>query len=377
MLQRMDYGPDHAIIKRFPLLYIKENFGDLHTIQLNLCRKEGLFYLITYKALIGTKPTSTIHLCKIGKRKELLESEAETIATSNWENHLTKGGYTKNKSGEPGGLAPLPMLAKLFQNEKHKLAYPVLTQPKLNGFRCMAIKQDGIVSCWSKVGNRFQTTLNIELALQDMMVEGECVDGELYKHGVPFEELSGSIRNVKNNASVAELHLYDIVGVTTPQVIRIAKLQAYASRHELIKVVETKQAKSEEEVLANSAEYVRQGYEGGMVRTLYDFYRINYRNAKLLKVKNFDETEFEVVSFTNGKGTDEGCVIWVCGTPLNEIGDRRTFNVRPRGTLKRRAEQFKNGYDYIGKFLTVRHLGLNKSGIPNHATGLKFKGDLE
>lgn len=345
----------HGAVRSWRVWTIKPDYNYLARTEFGMVG--GTQQTATKSCLIGDEPIEAIH-------------DAQKFIVSMWERQKKKG-YTENKNGEPEGDAPLPMLAKLFENEKHKITYPVAVQPKLDGFRCIAIKKDGIVSCWSRRGLRFETTGAIEADLNEQMLEGDVYDGELYKHNTDFNLLSGEIRNASKNKSTAQYHIYDFIHKEKLQAVRLGKINDLKET-ENIKVVHTVIANSEQEVYAITDEYIAQGYEGGIVRNVFGRYRSKYRSSELLKVKNFLEDDFYIVDFHEGEGKEEGLIIWDLITE-----DGKEFSARPRGTYDQRQELFANGYNHLGKYLTVRYFNKSADGIPRFPVGLRIKERLE
>ena len=55
-------------------------------------------------------------------------------------------GYTFNTDGINVNLAPVPMLAQNYEKHGHKISFPAIAQPKLDGVRCTAkMESDGSI----------------------------------------------------------------------------------------------------------------------------------------------------------------------------------------------------------------------------------------
>jgi hypothetical protein len=87
-----------------------------------------------------------------------------------------------------------------------------------------------------------------------------------------------------------------------------------------------------------------------------------------MKVKLFEDGEFEVVGFTHGEGKYETCVKWICITP-----EGVQFAVNPKGTLKDKKRYLEHGDEFVGKKLTFRFFGKTEDGIPRIAVGHGFR----
>ena len=366
---------------KLPTLYSKDSNGAIRSWNVSLELYAEFYAKTTYGLIGGTMQVAT-KVCLVGERPAVNALEAQKFCLAMWEKQKRKG-YTENKNGEPEGIAPYPMLAKIFENEKHKLEYPVIVQPKLDGFRCISIKKDGKVSCWSRKGLRFETTHQIESILNQVMSEGSVLDGELYRHDKQFDELSGEIRNVKSNSSQAQYHIYDCIEETEPQwrrMIEVNRINTLGYEipnfEDHIQQVLSLPAKTEQDVIEITNGFIQAGYEGGIVRSIYGSYRTNYRSSHLLKVKNFVEEDFKIVDFYEGEGKDEGAVIWECVTPEGE-----QFAARPKGTYEERRKLFAEGSKHLGKYLTVRYPknkgSKSERGVPKHAVGVRIREEME
>ena len=68
------------------------------------------------------------------EQQAILEMESKWIAK-------LKEGYFETVEEAVGQEVVLPMLAKEFSKEEHKISYPVYIQPKLDGMRCLSINK--------------------------------------------------------------------------------------------------------------------------------------------------------------------------------------------------------------------------------------------
>ena len=94
-------------------------------------------------------------------------------------------------------------------------------------------------------------------------------------------------------------------------------------------------------------------------------YELAQRSRGLLKYKDFQDAEFEIIGASEGSGKFKGCVIWKCATESS--GE---FDVVPKGTLEQKKEWFEKKKDFIGKMLTVKFQSFSNKGIPEFPVGL-------
>ena len=113
---------------------------------------------------------------------------------------------------------------------------------------------------------------------------------------------------------------------------------------------------------------LEEGHEGTMIRDKDSMYEVGQRSNYLLKHKDFQTEEYEIVGANEGTGREKGTVIWVCKTQSG-----REFTVRPEGTLETRKNYFKNKNNFLGKLLTVKFQNLTSLGIPRFPVGIVIR----
>ena len=132
----------------------------------------------------------------------------------------------------------------------------------------------------------------------------------------------------------------------------------------LIKPVQTFIADELKDVKTYHDDFVKNGFEGAMIRAMDGPYEVNKRSKYLQKFKEFMEEEFKIVGFHEGSGDEKGSVVWDCITK-----DDKTFAVRPKGTFESRKKLFDDGKKYIGKLLTVIFQEYSGDGVPRFPVG--------
>jgi len=297
-------------------------------------------------------------------------------------------GYFDTIQEAKDTLVVLPMLALDFNKRSHDVSYPAIGQRKFDGVRCMAsINSDGSVSLKSRKGKEFphMKHLRQQIASLKGIPDGAFLDGELYSDTLTFQEVVGLVRRETLKAGDEDklkqisYRLYDmldpddrkagfqkrydglkkILGIGMPFLPQPPKNLILTKNFEL---------DNKEDVKKYHDQFVKEGYEGIMIRNKDGEYGINKRSKHLQKFKEFFDQEFEIVGYEEGTGNDAGTVIWVC---MTENGD--LFKTRPRGTREERTEYFDNGDDYIGATLTVRYFEMTDDGIPRFPVGIAIR----
>lgn len=284
-------------------------------------------------------------------------------AQSKWNKQIDKG-YSE---GEAKPMqATKPMLAHPYEKYGHKIDWGhCCYQPKLDGIRCIATKAEGQVALWSRMGKPITTVPHIVQELQRLMADGEIWDGELYIHGMRFQQITSLVKRAQAGTEKLQYHVYDVVDAERDFKTRyINDVLIRISRRALdpeskIKPVFTSYVVNADEAQQQHDEWVAKGYEGLILRHSGCDYRVGYRSQELLKLKASMDEEFEIIGVKEGEGKFEGLGIFQCKTK-----DGTPFDATPRGTDAERSEFYTNRASYKGKFLTVRFFEWTSSEKP-------------
>lgn len=254
-----------------------------------------------------------------------------------------------------------PMLAKEYSKERAKVRFPMMIQPKLDGMRMLYDSRTQKARSRSGKSGKTgaQETILAELAKADW--DGYTLDGELYKHGRSFQDV---MRAVKSGG--LEYYVYDLVSVSPFQqryeLLKKLYEQAPASVRSVVKLVPTAWCHSHEEVIGKQQQFVKEGYEGAILRDPHAPYA-HARTSYLLKLKSFEDAEFKVVGY---KPHAAGGVVWEC-----ETEDGKRFWAAPTAELKK--EVGSTPASYVGRWLTVKFFGRSEDGVPRHPNAKAFR----
>ena len=217
-------------------------------------------------------------------------------------------------------------------------------------------------------------------------------DGELYKHGMSLQEISGQARKKQSNIDL-DYYIFDVffpMAIANGHHLTSDKRQAYLdyifSKVEplgftSIKRVENYKVNNPIEVKTLFDEFLLEGYEGAIARKDHGIYEYSYsshRSKDLIKIKPYLDDEFEIVGFTQGvAGSNVGAIIWICCAHNNKD---LTFTVVPNMKTKERKDLYKKLIEnelesakYIGKKLTVSYSELSSDGIPQQPKGVVIR----
>lgn len=379
--------------KSFPSLFKKSSTGAILQWDIGV---EGTT-IVTAHGQMGGKIQTTTDKIKSGKnagRKNETAAEEQALkeAQSRW-TKKKKSGYVEKISSARSGATDaliaggaLPMLAKVYEEHLSKIKYPLGIQPKLDGHRCVAILDNyGEVTLWTRTRKPITSVPHIVHQLEHMAGKSQNIrdafplDGELYNHDLKddFEKLTSVVRKqkagVKDHIEAMnhiQYHVYDCMQDMDFMARNSLLADIIILGGKVIELVSTKFVISEEEAGYQFTLHRKLGYEGSMVRLLGVSYE-NKRSAQLLKVKSFQDAEYEITGVEEGRGKLQGHGIFICTT-----NGRDTFNVKMAGETSNLKKFWENKDDYIGRMLTVQFQGKTNTGLPRFPVGLRLRDDL-
>ena len=376
----------------FPTLYKKTSTGAIQFWDIWVePDAQGAAIWTKYGQLDTDSPQTTKDVISkgknVGKKNETSSGQqAEAEAKGKWEKKK-KSGYVESLVGaETGELDDLieggvvPMLAHKFSEQGHKITFPCYTQPKLDGIRCIAIVKDGECTLWSRTRKPIHSCPHIVQELEAAFSDRNIIfDGELYNHDMKkdFEKIVHLVRQTEptEGHEIVQYHIYDLVNdertadSTFEGRLETLEIIFAAYEFESIKQVETQPVFVEEEIMVYFEEFVKRGYEGSMLRNEKSKY-VNKRSYDLLKVKEFQDDEFEIIGIDEGRGKLSGHVVaFKCRT-----AEGKEFFAKMSGDTKRLRDYFTDHKLWEGKRLTVKYQGLTgKESVPRFPVGIAIR----
>lgn len=317
-------------------------------------------------------------------------------------------GYRANKE-DLQALPVLPMLASDYNKVGHRIwekGQGVYGSDKLDGVRCLAKMQDGVVTLESRTGQPYSLPHVIE-ELQRTMREGEVLDGELYLHGKALQDITSAVKRTdpaekfaeaqrkyakcemgteEFGAAFAELEEAIMIAELRPQLqfiifdtvtddefkFRLVELDKVATRFvdagsKFVSVIEYYTVVDDDHlrnVLHPDA--VRRGFEGVMLRCAMGMYESGKRSAYLQKFKTFLDSEFRVIGTLLDK---EGLIVFTCA---NDVKDN-AFDVI-FGSKEQKRIWALTPDAFTDKMLTVKYQTRYKNTLlPQFPTGVAFR----
>jgi DNA ligase-1 len=339
----------------FPILYKYTNTGAIQ--QWHIIVEDDKFW--TVEGQKGGKLTTSLPtVCtskNVGKVNETTPRE-QAVAEANAK-HLKKresGYYLEHELVNEKKFFE-PMLAKDAKESKD-LTFKVRTfvQPKLDGLRC--INQDG--KLMSRNGKPYVACPHLEQS-------DTTFDGELYTHQYKddFNKIVSLCKKQKptpeelaESEAKVEMWVYDYPSHNGVFSERYKALMEYWSQNldkfKGIKIVDTWEVKSWDEIKKYHEIFLGKGYEGTIIRLDLGPYE-NKRSKQLLKYKDFIDEEFKIIGAEEGTGGRTGTIGYFI--MQHDKNPNQTFKSNVKGDFDYLKDLWKNHKKYIGKSATVKY----------------------
>lgn len=291
--------------------------------------------------------------------KEAVAKRTKKLESGYFENikHINKTQYFE------------PMLASKWEDSKDKISYPIFSQPKLDGIRCI-VTSEGM---FSRNGKPIISAPHIRESLSEVFetYPNLILDGELYadKFANDFNKIVSLVKktkptdmDLKESKKNIQYWIYDLPDNNIQFGDRCDRLHHLFETFDIFSKhcieVETTLCNSEDEVMGLYEEYVEHSFEGQMLRL--DKKYENKRSKALLKHKSFIDEEYTIIGVCEGEGNKTSMV----GYMTFETADGKPFKSNVKATFEESEEMFRNRKQLIGKQATIKYFNLTPDGIP-------------
>lgn len=351
------------------ILYKLNNFNTIQWWEIEL---SGLDVTINWGSRLPVRLTDCNDIITLSSPEKAEQEYKSRIA-----HQIERKGYTETI---PTSVPDLPMLAQIYNPKFQFDEFAV--QPKLDGIRCIATKNDMI----SRRNSQITSSPSIALLL-NYLPEEIKLDGELYIPNTPFNTIQSYIMRQTPDpgiSKIVEYHIFDVIDIEAPfterynaalHMLSILEetyfrirttphhpLQSHPwfSQHFPFKIVPTNffncsssSPEGQKIIKSEFDAWKGLGYEGAMIRDSSSPYEPNKRSRNLLKYKSYHESEFKIVDIIPGHNDQ---AVFVCKTGTS------TTNINPKFSHARRRQILKYKHHYIGMWLKVEHEGQNETG---------------
>lgn len=255
------------------------------------------------------------------------------------------------------------------------MKFPCLIQPKINGVRCtISLDINGNVQILSKEGlkynlphieQEFEEYKNVFFSTLDDTILDIIFDGELYIYGESLQNIVSAVKSNNLHTPRVKFICFDLAIPLLNNLKRILLLKellhfTQINLNSSIEYVTTLKINNELLVQEITDKYIKEGYEGSILRNPDGLYAFGKRPMDMCKLKRVLDEEFEIVNvICQDKNPSLG--LFVC---VNKNG--KEFKVTPKGDINFKELILYQKHKYIGKQLTCTFYEYTEDGIPFH-----------
>ena len=315
--------------------------------------------------LTTNKPTKAIGK-NVGRANETTpEQQALAEAAARHQRKLDKGyAVTLKTAVAATAKLPEPMLAHAYTDNVELVAesWPVWSQPKLDGVRCVVNK----AGLWSRHGKPFVSMPHIMAALRPLFVKDPDLelDGEAYasklKHDFNricslVKRSKPTVEDLQESAEGVEYWIYDLPssGELNFEQRHDKLVQLFGQRPPAcIKLLETTEVSGQQALDKLYEHYMDEGYEGQIIRLNKPYE--HKRTASLLKRKEFVDKEYTILDVVEGVGNRVGTAGYM--TFKTDAGVEFRSNIK--GSFEYLQQVLKDKKKLIGKQATIKYFNL-------------------
>lgn len=185
--------------------------------------------------------------------------------------------------------------------------FPCGGQPKINGVRCNVYLEDAEVKMKSKEGEQYYVSHIIDWFTERLEIftgpNGEelVFDGELYIHNELLQYIRSAVTKPNLSTPSVTYQIYDIAVEKHSNTARYIMLKHIFNNHvdpakyAPIGLVRMVKLINDAHVQSKTDEFIENGYEGIIIRSLIAEYQFGKRNQSMMKLKRLINAEFQII----------------------------------------------------------------------------------
>lgn len=298
-----------------------------------------------------------------------------------------KIGITSSTINKVYGKGFIPefsvMLAKKFKDYKHKIQGDFVITEKLDGNRCLVIKDDSVVKSFTRQGNAYEGLEEIESDIANLPLDNIIFDGELIAdtqgstHEI-YTETTSKARSKGSNKTGLIFNIFDMLPLNEFRrgkskekcITRKQKLSELFSDFSLPHCKEVKPLYIGNDLSQIDVwmEYAnQQAWEGIMVNL--DSPYVCKRSDCILKVKVFNDADVRVLNVLEGTGKNVD-KLGAITIQFEHQGQLYECNCGSGFSDEERFLYWNNPDLIVGKIVTVGYFEISKNS--DNTYGLRF-----
>jgi len=313
----------------------------------------------------------------IGKINETTPVEqAKLELESEYKSKLDEGYFKTIKEANEEEVI-LPMLAKSYKDYSKKVDWKLaFVQPKLDGMRCLCIIKNDRIKLKSRDG---KTIEGLDHIIKELCKLPDGIyDGELYCHGVGFQENMRLIKKYRpGETENIKYCIYDFM-MNNSYDVRYSHIDSIFKKGKFnsLELVPAIRVYDESDLKKQHKVYLQDSYEGTILRQGTKSYGINKRCDSLLKYKDFQDIAlpiYDIIPSEQRPNWGQFVFYWK-GASYYKDGDN-LMSTGMKFSHEEREEFLKNKQKYIGKTVEIRYFELSDYGVPRFPISVGFRND--
>lgn len=370
--------------------------------------KEGIGYELirTYGQVHGKITTAPSIYVLHGKAKRTTKEQALLQFNSEVKKQLDKGykevpkhpnEYSESELQEiygdvkvREGATVKPMLAKQEKDIKNRKIFDNkwYISRKVNGVRCLIYFDGKNIRTASRGATNYDIAI-IHIIQHPILEEffknhpDAILDGEVFKKDWSLNKISGICRSQKtvNDGKDLQFYWYDIVDLEQSFSERWKIMQEWSKELQLsdfdpykyfsdsdlhIQFLPQELISGFENMKKLHDEWVKEGWEGAVIRNPDSVYKPGSRGNDWIKIKVYQDAEYPIVGLSEGLRDEDMCFIL-------ETPNGQRFNCKPIGDREQKQWYRDHIDELVGKNLTIKYFemsGVEGSEIPQQPIGI-------
>ena len=299
-----------------------------------------------------------------------------------------KAGFSADTAVEAGYISiPLfdVMLAKDGKSCKtlvQIISKGVYASPKFDGYRCLAVIDEGAVVLYSRSGTEFVNFPSIAESLTRSFPSGKFVlDGEIMSDD--FQAMQKSAFANKRGTTVGDVK-YFVFGfvpyeewesknfkmLTTQRLAKLEELRP--SFEDNVVIVDQKHVNNSSDAYKFEADCMAKGYEGAMLLPDIPYY-LGKKSNKLLKLKTMESQDCRVIGLYEGESGSrlDGTMGGVTLIQENGVGCKCGSGFSDED----RSYMWNNQSEFVDKIAEIKYQELTEDGVMRFPVFLRWRND--
>lgn len=332
---------------------------------------DSIFELFNYLTRYNTGTDRVISLCQdFITNVEASDLDAARLLEKLICKDLVIGCDAKTINKEIPGLIPtfnVQLAQKFFEKPEKVIGKHFAVTTKIDGGRIIALKENGVVTFYTRAGQKYEGLVDLEKEMQDLIPDNTCLDGEitiLDNKGIPSKEAyKKAMKITRSDGEKHGLKMLVFDAMTAEEFKKqdckfdyvtrraAAELMLTAAQFKYFELLPILYAGDDTaRILELLDEAIANQEEGVMINICDAKYEFG-RTWNLMKVKKMNTLDLEIVGYEEGSGRLAGTL----GAIHVRYKNGNIVKVGSGFTDELRALIWLEPSDFLGKIVEIQY----------------------